>query len=565
MNPEPPHEEPDDGWGDEPLEPEFRSDADLVSDYRFADGRLAFKVLRWDKRNGKDSKIIRPMSWDGKAWVSKNLIPSGQRPILNLPEITENPTAPILWVEGEKKALIAKRYLPSNWIVTCYANGAEGDNSANLTPLIGRHVVAWPDNNKAGHAAAARLHEKVDAKIADLPFGIPEGWDLGDPLPENVTADQITAIITGYPFKKADEAKPDRGTRVGTLILLTDEDAANAKPRDYYLKGVISPNEMSVLYGEPGCGKSFFALYLARAIAQKRDILGRRVKQAPVLFMALEGISGFEKRLIAQISKQGGTSNFTYIAQPINLFSDEKQCSDVVEAAKKTKAGLIIIDTLNRAMGAGSENAPEDMGKFIQNIDEIRAACGAHVMIIHHSGKDASKGMRGHSALLGAADVAIEVTKDTNSKARIAKILKAKDDVDGDQFGFLLEIQELGTDPDGDPITTCTVQEIDIETGKKIAPLTRKEQLWLDTICQLFARDENIRMVAPEDGMDILPCATRDDIREWIKKRGLVGVAHSVARAGVLSATDRSTFARMLEALKIKGKIGIYGDLIWVV
>jgi hypothetical protein len=206
------------------------------------------------------------------------------------------------------------------------------------------------------------------------------------------------------------------------------------------------------------------------------------------------------------------------------------------------------------------------MGKFIQNIDAIKAATGAHVVIIHHSGKDASRGMRGHSALLGAADVAIEVTRDKDSKTRTATVVKAKDDADGDVFAFQLDVQELGEDQDGDLITTCLVREIHTpERAKKQIVLTAKEQLWLDTLNELFARESNTQMLVPEEGMSIACCATRDVVREWIKQRGLVGVSHGVARPGVLSSTDRGKFARGLEALKIKNKIGINGEWIWLI
>ena len=360
---------------------------------------------------------------------------------------------------------------------------------------------------------------------------------------------------------------PRRGRRVGKLTLLTDEDALKAEPRDYYLKGIFSPGEMSTIYGEPGCGKSFLALYLARAINQGREVLGRRVHQTNVLFLALEGVAGFEKRLKAQIINHQEAPGFSYIAQPIDLFADTAAKNDVTQAAGLIGAGIIVIDTLNRAIGAGSENDPADMGQFIQNIDAIRAATGAHILIIHHSGKDSTRGMRGHSSLLGAADVVIEVVREAPSRIRTIHIHKAKDDADGAQFRFQLNILELGTDADGDPITTCLVEELDAPDERNtVASLTTDEKLWLGELHELFSRDGTTKFIKPEDAFTVaIPVATRGVVREWCKTRGLVGVAHSVARDGVLSATDRSKFSRVLNALKSKGKIGIHGEYIWLV
>ncbi len=406
------------------------------------------------------------------------------------------------------------------------------------------------------------------------------------------TADDIPSYITDVPPWEPDEgrwddqappkpqpkAKPDptnvvhlppppRGKKYGRFYYLTDDDANSAGQRDYYLKGLLSPGEMSIFYGEPGCGKSFLALYIARAIAQANPIFGRRVKGTKVLFLALEGVSGFEKRLKAAIMVYDGAEAFGYIAQPVNLFQDPKTVDEIIAICQDIGVGLLIIDTLNRAIAGGNENAPEDMGKFIANVDAIRTATEAHIMIIHHSGKDSSKGMRGHSALLGAADVAVEVAKATEGKTRSATVRKAKDDADGDTLSFELEVVELGTDDDGDQITTCIVRETEApaKATTKADVLKPEERLWLDTLKELFARDENIEVVVPEDGMPLTACATRDAVREWIKKRGLVGASHKMEKAGVLSATDRSKFARGLQALKIKGKIGIHGDWVWMV
>lgn len=354
------------------------------------------------------------------------------------------------------------------------------------------------------------------------------------------------------------------GVAYGSIRVFSEIDAQSAPPRDYYLKGLFSPAELSVIYGEPGCGKSFWALYLARAIAQGREILGRRVRQTNVLFAALEGTSGFEKRLRADILAHQECENFYYIAQAVNLFSDSKAVNDCIAAIQANHAGIFIIDTLNRAMPGGNENAPEDMSQFIRNLDALRAATSAHVIVIHHSGKDASKGMRGHSALLGAVDVAIEVAKG-EGKNKMASVRKAKDDADGDVFAFQLEVKELGEDSDGDPITTCVVTETEQDgTPTKRTHMTPREALWLDTLKEFFARNPDGHKLAPEQNMQPVRVATRDEIREWIKMRGLVGVAHSVASQGVLSSTDRSKFARMLEGLKIKGKIGIHGNWLWL-
>lgn len=359
-----------------------------------------------------------------------------------------------------------------------------------------------------------------------------------------------------------------RGRRVGALTVLTDEDALNSATRDYFLKGLISPNEVSAIYGEPGCGKSFFALHLIRSIIQEREAFGRRVHTTNALFLALEGVSGFEKRLKAQIGTWGPTGNFSYIAQPVNLFSNPEAKNDVIRASQSCQAGIIIIDTLNRAMAEGSENDPADMGQFIQNLDALRGATGAHIMVIHHSGKDSARGMRGHSSLLGAVDLALEVKKDADGGPRSATVIKAKDDPDGSKLLFDLEVFELGDDEDGDKITTCIVREADIDdhTPNKSEKITLKpiERLWMEQLKVLFSRDGATQMLSPIARMVPVPCATRATVREWAKIRGLTNVAENVSKEGALTTSERSTINRTLNNLMEKKKLMIHGNFIWL-
>lgn len=540
-----------------------------VFTYLWADGSPAFKVARWEAHYGHQKKDFRQFSLDGNQWVPRQMIPAGEQPLYNLPDIVAHPDAKILLVEGEKKVVAAAKYLPEGWIVTCWAGGAMNFKSADSTHLKRRTVVIWPDNDKAGDDAAAAIKAILPHAVRiTVPVSFPPKWDLADPLPEGHDAAWVWAKIQAAMGDATQEAPaPTRGTPYGKLVYLTDQDATTAPRRNYFLKGMLSPNEMSVWYGEPGCGKSFLALYIARALSQNREVFGRRVKIAKVLFMALEGISGFEKRLNAEIKKHPDPAAFGYIAQPVNLFSDDAAKEDVIKAIQATKSTFIVIDTLNRALAEGSENAPEDMGRFIQNIDAIRGATAAHVMIIHHSGKDSARGMRGHSSLLGAADVSIEVAKIPDSKHRAATVLKAKDDADGARLTFMLDLVEMGDDDDGDKVTTCTVREIediDLPKRSKENALTKMERLWFETLQEAFMRETSVKVVVPEPGMQPQSTITRTQAREWFLRRGLIGVTENVTDQKVISQVDRNKISNILNALNSKKKIGINNNHIWL-
>jgi RecA-family ATPase len=97
-----------------------------------------------------------------------------------------------------------------------------------------------------------------------------------------------------------------------------------------------------------------------------------------------------------------------------------------MDAATAFGSELIVVDTLNRAMIGGNENAPEDMGTFIRNVTGIRAYTHAHIAIIHHETKSSDgKNPRGHSSLEGVDDALINVEKRQDG-SRIATVVHAR-------------------------------------------------------------------------------------------------------------------------------------------
>ena len=79
------------------------------------------------------------------------------------------------------------------------------------------------------------------------------------------------------------------------------------------------------------------------------------------------------------------------------------------------------------------------------------------MLLVHHTGKDQSKGLRGHSSLHGALDAEIAVTYEKR-KSRTLRVGKLKDEDDKHSFGFRLEKHIVGNDEDGEVETSCTVE-----------------------------------------------------------------------------------------------------------
>jgi hypothetical protein len=342
----------------------------------------------------------------------------------------------------------------------------------------------------------------------------------------------------------------------GRLRVLTMDDIGDVSDRDYLLKGLISPAEMSVWWGPPKCGKSFLLLRVAYRIAQGKQVLGRRVKACPVLYVAAEGEAGLAGRLRAIRSELGEAPRFHLIAQPVDLLHPAGDLENLRKAADTIGAKLIALDTLARMMAGGDENGPEDMGRFIANVGALRSYTGAHVAVVHHGTKNpAGSTPRGHGSLIGAADLVVEIAKGADGN-RTATVTAAKDDPDGGAMGFKLRVIEVGTDQDGDPITTCIVEEqAEPATVSQGGPsLTTNEKIAMRCFDSAFKADA----IPATTGADFTErlVIRADDWRRWFYQEGKPGEDQS---------TKRKAFNRAKDGLLAKNRIAAENDLLWPV
>lgn len=237
--------------------------------------------------------------------------------------------------------------------------------------------------------------------------------------------------------------------------LQTGGDLSNLPPVSWRLKGVLPYEGLAAIYGPSASGKSFLALDLATAIAEGVDWFGLRTTQSSVVYVVLEGESGFKNRCAAWESenKRPLPSAMFMVMQEFSLTTPK----DVYELSAAVPPGsVVLIDTLNRSAPTSDENSSKEMGEILQACKRLLGLIGGLVILVHHTGKDTTKGARGHSSLFAALDGAIEVTRLVDRRAW--SIAKAKDGKDGDAFPFELVLHTLGVDSDGDDITSCTVR-----------------------------------------------------------------------------------------------------------
>ena len=321
--------------------------------------------------------------------------------------------------------------------------------------------------------------------------------------------------------------------------------------RPYLVKNWLDRGGLSVVFGPSNVGKSFFALDLAHHVAKGRAWGGRRVRPGRVLYVAAEGGASFANRVAALDDPE-----FWILARPITLAGKDSQAGPLAEMLLhlSTQSGafdLIIVDTLARVMGGADENVAPDIAGLLGGLDMIRRVTGAHIMLVHHTGKDAAKGARGHSSLRAAIDTEIELTRDEAGQIT-AELTKQRDGPTGHRFDYRLRQVELGRDQDGDPVTTCLVEPANsAEAGRAaMTDAARKALSVLDRI--LSAQGKTVGGPNHPSG----PCVPLEDWR--------AACLNDEAMSGSDNRDTRSrAFLRCRDQLTAIRAVLVRDDLVW--
>jgi hypothetical protein len=237
---------------------------------------------------------------------------------------------------------------------------------------------------------------------------------------------------------------------------------------------------------------------------------------------------------------------------------DLRNADDVREIAEAVTAagaagGLLVVDTLNRAASGADENSVVDMGAIIAAAKGQQSKLGGLVLLVHHSGKDTTKGLRGHSSLHAALDAAIEVSR--TDDRRDWRIAKAKDGDDGAAHPFSLERVEIGEHDDGEPMTSCVVVagEHKAEFRRVLPPKSGNMRVIWDALGELLRQAGDVRPANAPDRLPLgRPAVGLDAAIEGTRERLACDAKRRTERA-----------QQALTGLQAKGLIVIDGGYVW--
>ena len=331
--------------------------------------------------------------------------------------------------------------------VVCFGWGRVRGVAAELRQRdASARLVVVPDVGKEKEADT--IAREVGGSFVELP----EGWQRNSDVNDYAQREGFEAL-EGLLSSASEPARPEPRFK-----LLRSADLHALPPLEWRIRGVLPAHGLASVYGPSASGKSFLALDMAAAVASGREWFGYRVKPAPVVYCALEGESGFRLRVAAWEQANGCTlpDGLRLVLQPFKL-TEPQDVPDMAAAVLSAGAGAVtILDTLNRAAPEADENSSADMGCVLEAAKTLQRLTGGLVILVHHTGKDTTKGLRGHSSLFAALDAAVEVLRDGDRRSW--RVAKAKDGADGEAHAFNLEAVELAPDDEGDAVTSCVVR-----------------------------------------------------------------------------------------------------------
>ena len=217
------------------------------------------------------------------------------------------------------------------------------------------------------------------------------------------------------------------------IVLKTLQELRQTPPPTFQVAPYIIDKSFAVLFGAPASYKSFLALDWALSVAHGVDWNERPVIQGSVVYLALEGQTGLATRSEAWHRERGlkdTDAPFYAVTTPLSLADAAGDLVPLMDGIEDGLSGvnptMIVVDTLARSFVGADENSSTDMGVFVHNIDLLIERFDYTVLVVHHSGKQTERGMRGSSALHQGCDIRIRVGKDSRFAERCAACSQAK-------------------------------------------------------------------------------------------------------------------------------------------
>lgn len=323
---------------------------------------------------------------------------------------------------------------------------------------------------------------------------------------------------------------PEGGSRLPRFQLVNAAELKARPEMRFAVRHVLPEMGLAAFYGASGSGKSYLMLNMAACLGEAYSWFGHGIARVhDVVILVLEGEAGFRRRVVAweMANQREFPKRVRFIFEPFNLL-EGSDLSDLTTAIEISGGcDVLFIDTLNRATPGADENSARDASTMLANLGWLQRTLDGLVVVVHHSGKDESRGMRGHSSMFAAMDAVIEVRRAAGM--REWSLAKSKDDIDGVSHPFTLEQVTIARDFMDEAVTSCVVRSIDAPTERAPQPPKGGNQrVVYDALLPLFKASTAFgKAGAPPTR----PCLALDQAVEAVKGHLVVDQKRQAERA----------------------------------
>lgn len=306
--------------------------------------------------------------------------------------------------------------------------GLDPKKRISLSTVVAYAAAGHPWAQKA--VETARSQNTYAAKMGvrkERPVSLTAGDLMDDGAPADVigalpSADKLTRGASALLLKRWDaddnnqtteQARDEAAARAAAAIDIPDRlDLATFVPPDvqWVVDGLIPTGASLGLFAERKAGKTTTVVELARALLSGEAFLGRFHTNLPD-----------DARVAVLDSEMTATmlhDEYTRAGVPLDRLDvwalrGKSAVLDMRDAAHRarwrqriTPGSFIVVDCLYTILGAaGIDENSGQVADVIEGIKTLAVECdAAGWCLVHHLGKDAGKGARGHSSIEGSVD-----------------------------------------------------------------------------------------------------------------------------------------------------------------
>lgn len=420
--------------------------------YTDEDGNLLGVIHRYEPGEDGRSKTFRPFTVTPDGGLRAGGTISVPYELPRAREVLQR-GGTVLVCEGEKDADAVNALGRADLAGTTNSGGAgkwRDEHSAHLAGL-GGNVQVVGDTDAAGQKHAREVLESlqrvgVESPVLSWPA---EGKDLSDHLDAGLDIANLR--------KETPEA-PEEYPRLGEVLSVSD--LGTLPPIRNLVDGWLSAPSAAVLVGGYGLGKTAITVSLACSVASGTPFLGNEVEQRRTLYLVGEGARGMNRRVRAWSEtwkRDLPEDSLSFMVRPRGSLSEAEMWRDLRRYCQDHEIGFVVLDTMSALAPDADET--KDAPRIVRGLNDLAEQIDGTALLVHHPGWSNSGRSRGGYQLQGNVDEVLVLTAASEGSEHLAvKMDKRKDGESGQTHYLRRIVVPLGTDENGDPVSSITVE-----------------------------------------------------------------------------------------------------------